>query len=120
MSVFGQVVQVAFSNRSPKGHEQEGLCPALIVSDPTNQQKLESPMLIVAPITTQEKKVGVLRVKLEVGEGGVPQPSTIMCEQLTAIDVSRVRVYYGRLEGQKLEEARTAIQTALADLFEVE
>ena len=119
MSVFGQVVQVAFPNRNPRGHEQEGLRPALIVSDPTNQQKLESPMLIVAPITTQEKKAGVLRVKLKVGEGGVPQPSTIMCEQLTAVDVSRVRVYYGRLDGAKLEEARTAIQAALADLLEV-
>jgi mRNA interferase MazF len=118
MSVFGQVIQVAFPNRSPSGHEQTGLRPALVVSDPTEKQKLESPMLIVAPITTQEKKKGVLRVKLAVGDGGLPEASTIMVDQLAAVDVSRVRLFYGRLTGTKLEEARMAVKTALADVFE--
>ena len=52
MNAFGQVIRVQFPLRRPQGHEQEGLRPALIVSDPTNQQALESPMLIVAPITS--------------------------------------------------------------------
>ena len=119
MSAFGQVIQVAFPKRSPRGHEQEGLRPALVVSDPTNQQKLESPMLIVAPITTQDKKEGVLRVKLEVGDGGLSMVSTIMIEQLTTVDISRVRGAYGRLTGAKLEQARTALKAALSDFLEV-
>ena len=120
MNAFGQVIRVQFPLRRPQGHEQEGLRPALIVSDPTNQQALESPMLIVAPITSQTKKAGVLRVLLGVGDGGLTEESTILCEQLTSIDVSRIRGYYGRLDGVKLEEARTAIQAALADLLEVD
>lgn len=116
-AVFGQVIQVAFPNRSPRGHEQEGLRPALLVADPTQHQKLESPMLIVAPITTQKKRGGVLRVQLDAGDGGLSEDSTIMCEQVMVVDVSRVRGAYGRLEGVKLEEARKALKTALADLL---
>lgn len=118
-SVFGQVIQVAFPNRSPKGHEQTGIRPALVIADPTNQQKLESPMLIVAPMSTQKKTSGALRVQLLAGDAGIPQDSIIMCEQLTSIDVSRIRRAYGRLEGAKLEEAKSAVKTALADLLEL-
>jgi mRNA interferase MazF len=118
MSTFGQVILVAFPNRSPKGHEQTGVRPALVVSDPSNRQRLESPMLIVAPITTQKKLDGALRLKLKAGTGGLPYDSVMLCEQLTSIDVSRIRGAYGRLEGQPLEEARTAVKTALTDLLE--
>ena len=108
----------SFPNRSPRGHEQTGIRPALVVSDPTNKQKLESPMLIVAPMSTQKKHSGALRVQLIAGDGGIPEDSIIMCEQLTSIDVSRIRRSYGRLEGAKLEEAKNAVQSALADLLE--
>lgn len=120
MSAFGQIIRAQFPLRRPQGHEQEGLRPALVISDPTNQQALESPMLIVAPITSQTKKSGVLRVLLGVGDGGLTEESTILCDQLTAIDVSRIRGYYGRLEGEKFKEAQTAMKAALADLFEME
>ena len=38
-------------------------------------------------------------VKLEVGDGGLSMVSTIMIEQLTTVDISRVRGAYGRLTG---------------------
>ncbi len=120
MSIFGQIIQAVFPERKPAGHEQHGIRPALVISDPSTKQKLESPMLIVAPITTKDKKAGAVRVKLEAGEGGVPDTSTILCDQITALDVSRIRNYYGRLEGAKLEEAKNAVKTALADLLETE
>ncbi len=109
-SVFGQVIRVAFPERKPKGHEQTGERPALLIDDPSSHQKLESPMLVVVPITTTTKHQGVLRVQLVAGEANLSEACTILFDHITSVDASRVRGYYGKLEGDALEQSRAALR----------
>lgn len=70
--------------------------PVLVVQ--SNLLNNVHPSTIICPITTQVKKgVSILRVDLAKGEGGVNKESSIMIDQIRAIDNQRFMNKLGNL-----------------------
>lgn len=96
----GDVVLIDLPLHDPKGHEQEGKRPAIVVGIP--QGLLRYPVVIAVPLTTQggpwAKKNPNLYRHLLAGSGGIPQASIALLDQVRALDVRRVNAYLGSLE----------------------
>ncbi len=72
-----------------KGHEQGGFRPVLIIShDAFNS--VPHGLCIAVPITRTERGVRS-HIAIEPGESGLAAPSIIMCEQVRAISVTRLK-----------------------------
>ena len=96
----GTVLWVALPLRRPPGHEQVGMRPCLVLADPAAVQPVRFPVLVVAPLTSRVVGEGPLYVRLPAGTGGLPAASTVLLDQVSAIDAGRVRGYIGRIEGE--------------------
>ena len=112
----GAVVLIALPLNDPKGHEQEGKRPAIVVGIPQGLPRY--PVVIVVPLTTQsgpwaEKNPNLYR-QLPAGAGGIPQASIALLDQIRALDVRRVNAYLGSLE----PEIFTPIRNNLLQLFD--
>jgi mRNA interferase MazF len=95
----GDVVFVNLPSHSPKGHEQEGRRPAVIVGVPLGDVRY--PVAIVVPLTTQlgewVKKNPALYPIIQSGTAGLSQKSVVLCDQIRAVDIQRVIGYLGSL-----------------------
>lgn len=78
------------------GHEQRGLRPVVIGSDPIVVDDQRYPMLCVVPVTGTPGQ-GALYPELAPGESGLKQSSCALVDQLRSIDKQRVRRRFGRL-----------------------
>lgn len=99
----GDVVIVALPTHTPRGREQQGTRPAVVVGVPWGEVRY--PMLIIAPLTTQTGSWALnnpsLYPSLEVGTGGLTKFSIVLLDQVRALDVSRVLAYLGTLTPQQ-------------------
>lgn len=68
-------------------------------------------MLIIAPLTTKAFSDLPLYPRLEEGVGGLPEPSTVLLDQLTAIDAHRVEGYIGSLTQKEFAKIRRVVLT---------
>jgi mRNA interferase MazF len=84
------------------GHEQRGVRPCVIVSDPEVVQAQRFPLLCVLPVTGTPG-VGALYPPLEAGQSGLLKGSFAMVDQLRSIDKRRVRRVFGRITGSEME-----------------
>ena len=95
----GDIVFVNLPVHSPKGHEQEGRRPAVIVG--VLQGDVRYPVVVVVPLTTQfsdwAKKSPVLYPIIQSGTAGLPQKSVVLCDQIRAVDIERIIGYLGSL-----------------------
>lgn len=95
----GDVVIVALPIHTPRGREQQGTRPAVVVGLPW--EEVRYPMLMVTPLTTQSGSWAVnnpsLYPRLEAGAGALPQPSVVLLDQVRGIDTRRVLAYLGTL-----------------------
>ena len=95
----GDVVFVYLPSHSPKGHEQEGRRPAVIVGVPLGNVRY--PVAVVVPLTTQlgnwVKKHPALYPIIQAGTAGLPQKSVALCDQIRAVDIQRIIGYLGSL-----------------------
>jgi mRNA interferase MazF len=112
----GDVVLAALPLNDPKGHEQEGKRPVIVVGIP--QGTLRYPVVIVVPLTTQSgpwaEENPSLYQHLPAGSGGLPQTSIALLDQIRALDVQRVNAYLGSLEPKIF----SPICSSLLQLFE--
>ena len=96
---YGDVVFVNLPSHNPKGHEQEGKRPAVIVGLPLGDVRY--PVVVVVPLTTQfgswVKKNPSLYPIIQSGTAGLPQKSVALCDQIRAVDIQRVIGYFGSL-----------------------
>ena len=91
------------------GSEQGGVRPVLIIQNDTGN--LHSPTVIVAAITTRNKKPHMpVHVFITAQESGLPMDSVVLTEQVRTLEKSRLTRYLGHLS----EEAMTRIDAALA------
>lgn len=81
--------EIWLANFSPtQGHEQAGTRPALIVSaNALNNGPAE--LVVVLPLTTRDRRVP-LHVAIEPPNGGLREPSFIMCEMIRSISTGRL------------------------------
>jgi len=84
------------------GHEQRGIRPAVVVSDPEASTDQRFPMLCVVPVTSTPGE-GALYPKLVPGQSGLEKESYALVDQLRAIHKLRIRRVYGRIHPSELE-----------------
>ena len=85
-----------------RGHEQRGVRPCIIVSDPDVVADQRFPLMCVVPIsgTTAE---GALYPPLAPGPSGLMKPSFALIEQLRSVDKRRIRRIFRTLRRSELE-----------------
>ncbi|MBM4396801.1 MAG: type II toxin-antitoxin system PemK/MazF family toxin [Deltaproteobacteria bacterium] len=96
----GDVFIASFPEHDPRGHEQEGLRPAVVLAVPSRSR---FPVLLVAPLTTDRGQEWAsaapgLYPRLPKGAGGLPADSIVLLDQTRSIDAVRVRRMLGTLE----------------------
>ncbi|MBF2007407.1 MAG: type II toxin-antitoxin system PemK/MazF family toxin [Chlorogloeopsis fritschii C42_A2020_084] len=95
----GDVVIVALPKHTPRGREQQGTRPGIVVGIPS--EEVRYPMIIIAPLTTQSGSWALnnpsLYPRLEVGAGGLSQSSIVLLDQIRGLDLNRVVAYLGTL-----------------------
>jgi mRNA interferase MazF len=89
------------------GHEQGGMRPALVISNDAFN-RLPHGLCIIAPITRTDRHLPT-QFAIQAPEGGLSHDSTIMCDQLRAISVLRLRQRRGRVDQATLEEVQALV-----------
>jgi mRNA interferase MazF len=76
----GDIVIIALPDHRPRGHEQQGTRPVVIVGIPEGETRYL--MIMIAPLTTQTGSWSTnnanLYPRLESGTGGLSQPSIVL------------------------------------------
>lgn len=110
----GDVVVVEFPSHAPGGREQEGTRPAVVVG--LSPGPLRFPLAMVVPLTTA---VGPWQAanpatypRLKAGAGGLSKASTVLGDQLRAIDRLRLRAFVGTLTPAEYAPIQAAIVAA--------
>ena len=85
--------------RSPQGSVQSGVRPVVVLQN--NDGNYHCPTLIVAPLTTQLKKLNQ-PTHMVIRHRCLAAPSMIMLEQIITIDKSQVKSYLGHLSKQTM------------------
>jgi mRNA interferase MazF len=83
------------------GHEQHGLRPCIVVSDPAVNTEQRFPLLAVVPVTGTRGE-GALYPELSPGSSGLKRRSYALVDQLRSIDKDRVRRLYGRVSDAEM------------------
>jgi len=97
--VRGTVVLVTLDPTS--GHEQQGIRPCVVVTDPEVLDDQRFPMLCVVPITKTPGE-GALYPALSPGKNGLRVQSYALVDQVRSIDKRRVNRVYGRIDQDEL------------------
>lgn len=98
------------------GSEQDGIRPVLIIQNDTGNKF--GPTVIVAAITSKEKRSDLpTHVYLSV-EFGLRESSIVMLEQIRTLDKSRLGRYVGRIDDKTMQSVEKALTISLgqADL----
>lgn len=94
------------------GHEQGGRRPVLIIQNDVGN--LHSPTTIVAPLTASfTTKVYPTEVRVKSGTAGLPKDSSILLNQIKAIDKRRLENYVGQLDARAMRQVDEAIKISL-------
>lgn len=91
------------------GHEQRGLRPCVVVSDPDVISDQRFPLLCVVPVTGTPGE-GLLYPPLAPGRSGLAKKSFALIDHLRSVDKRRVRRVYGELAHEEI----SAIDEGLA------
>jgi mRNA interferase MazF len=96
-----------------EGSEQGGTRPVVVVSrDALNKF---SPIVVVVPITdaANKKKVYPSHVQVAAGIAGLTMDSLVLCEQVRAINKTRLKRQLGKLDKAKLTSIEAALKITL-------
>ena len=93
------------------GSEQGGTRPVLVLQN--NDGNLYCPTLIVAPMTTQLKKLNQPTHYLIRHKPALAAPSMVEFEQITTIDKSRIIGYIGKLTKEQMMEIEDYLKVSL-------
>ena len=103
---------IYMANLNPfKGSEQGGRRPVLVLQN--NDGNYYCPTLIIAPITSQRKKISLPTHCWFKKIYGLPEASMVTLEQIRTIDKSRVEKYLGRLSRKQMAEVEDALRESL-------
>ena len=83
------------------GHEQQGVRPCVVVTDPEVLEDQSFPMLCVVPIT-RTRGEGALYPALSPGRSGLRVQSYALVDQVRSVDKRRVSRVYGRINQDEL------------------
>jgi mRNA interferase MazF len=92
------------------GHEQRGVRPCIVVSDPEVIGDQRFPLICVVPVTGTPGE-GLLYPRLTPGTSGLAKTSFALIDHLRSVDKRRVRSVFGELipaEIAAIDEGLTA------------
>lgn len=78
------------------GHEQRGVRPCIVVSDPAVVADQRFPLVCVVPVTRTPGE-GALYPRLGPGKSGLTRTSYALVDHLRSVDKRRVRRAFGRI-----------------------
>jgi mRNA interferase MazF len=84
------------------GHEQRGVRPCVVVSDPDVISDQRFPLLCVVPVTGT-KGEGALYPTLQAGSGGLSKASYALIDHLRSVDKRRVRRVFAPLPRPEMD-----------------
>ena len=84
------------------GHEQRGVRPAVVVSDPEIIGDQKFPLLGVVPVTATPGS-GALYPALAAGTSGLSKRSFALVDQVRSVDKRRIVRVYGRIREREIE-----------------
>lgn len=94
------------------GSEQGGVRPVLIVQNDVGNR--HSPTVIVAAITTREKKLHLpTHVFLPAEKSGLAKDSVVLLEQVRTLEKSRLTRYLGQASPDVMQEVDRALRLSL-------
>jgi mRNA interferase MazF len=94
------------------GHEQGGRRPVLIIQNDVGNRY--SATTIVAPITSSlSSRVYPTEVRIPAGTGKLTKDSSILLNQIKAIDKRRLEQRIGQLDRETMEQVDQAIMISL-------
>ncbi|MEI6703482.1 MAG: type II toxin-antitoxin system PemK/MazF family toxin [Deltaproteobacteria bacterium] len=96
---------------TPKGSEQGGKRPALIIQNNTGNAC--SSTTIIAALTSKNKGSYPFHVDISASESGLSQDGTVLTEQLRTISQDRLINLIGSLSPIKMKEIDQALQVSL-------
>jgi len=83
------------------GHEQHGVRPCIVVSDPDVVGDQRFPLVCVVPVTGTPGE-GLLYPPLAPGQSGLAKKSFALIDHLRSIDKRRVRRVFGELASREM------------------
>src|ERR1019366_1838072 len=83
------------------GHEQQGMRPCVVVSDPDVIGDQRFPLVCVVPVTGTPGE-GLLYPPLAPGQSGLAKTSFALIDHLRSIDKRRVRRVFGELAREEM------------------
>lgn len=83
------------------GHEQRGVRPCVVVSDPDVISDQRFPLVCVVPVTGTPGE-GLLYPPLDPSKSGLAKKSFALIDQLRSIDKRRVRRVFGELAREEM------------------
>ena len=84
------------------GHEQGGVRPCIVVSDPDVIGDQRFPLVCVVPVTGTPGE-GLLYPPLAAGRSGLSKKSFALLDHLRSVDKRRVRSVYGELAPEEID-----------------
>jgi mRNA interferase MazF len=83
------------------GHEQRGVRPCIVVSDPHITSDQRFPLICVIPVTGTPGE-GLLYPALAPGKSGLAKKSFALVDHVRSIDKRRVKRVYGELAASEM------------------
>ena len=83
------------------GHEQHGVRPCVVVSDPDVISDQRFPLVCVVPVTGTPGE-GLLYPPLAPGQSGLAKKSFALIDHLRSVDKRRVRRVFGELAREEM------------------
>ena len=94
-----------------RGHEQAGRRPVLVVSvDPFNQSRAE--LVVVIPITSTLRPIP-FHVVVQPPEGGLTNPSALLCEAVRSISKDRLVTRWGTVSPASMSQVEDRLRILL-------
>jgi mRNA interferase MazF len=115
---IADVVVVSLPEHHSQGHEQEDRRPAIVVGVPERLAAPRFQLVIIAPLTTDREQTWAiaspeLYPRLTAGNGGLPQNSLVLLDQIRAIDLKRVARYLGTLTLEQYQPITNGLKKIL-------
>ena len=103
---------IYYADLSPVvGCEQGGIRPVIVIQN--NIGNRYSPTVIVALITSKNKKQMPTHIPILSTEGNLTMDSTVLLEQIRTIDKNRLQSYVGKVSDCKMAEINHAMLVSL-------
>jgi mRNA interferase MazF len=99
---FGRGAVVVVELDPTLGHEQHGVRPCIVVSDPDVISDQRFPLVCVVPVTGTPGE-GLLYPPVAPGQSGLAKESFALIDHLRSIDKRRIRRVFGELPEREIE-----------------